>query len=477
MVRALGKKIRGTREAPPLSLALVRRLRPDDGGFRALFDSWFAARRMERDLSRQDILAIYLNQVPFGAGRFGIEEGARAMFDKPAAALDAKQAQALAAQADRDDGSPPPPRKFTAAPGCGKAAAADLSSRFDAAALARMGSVVVTTTCDPVLSRAVEQIVAKQDLARTGLSAAVVVLHLPSHEVSALVGDPSISRPLGNLRVPLIFAAALGSLKFTPISPVNNHGTTLRAMAGMSPPAAANALLGAGLAAESVRDLATKIGLRSTVEPVALAQGTAPISLLDAVSILATFIDSGQLRQPQLIHTINGQPETDAARLLVKAMTPDVAYLSLSLSSSESAPATAPRKPAKDAPPLLHGTDAWTALGMPDAVLMVWVGYPDGHTLPANGDGERASVAIAHGVLGVLLHGRPQPLLPRPPTLVERRLDGNGRLLPSSARSGTVEWFVPGSLPREDTITREPDQWPTEKHDTPPAAPGAPPTP
>jgi membrane carboxypeptidase/penicillin-binding protein len=106
---------------------------------------------------------------------------------------------------------------------------------------------------------------------------------------------------------------------------------------------------------------------------------------------------------------------------------------------------------------------------MPDAVLAVWIGYPDGHTLPANGDGERASVAIAQQVLSVLLHGHPQPLLPRPAGLVQRRLDGNGRLLPQGARSGTVEWFIPGSLPREDAITREPEPWPTEHADTPPA--------
>ncbi len=219
--------------------------------------------------------------------------------------------------------------------------------------------------------------------------------------------------------------------------------------------------------------LALHIGLRSTVEAAALAHGTAPVSLLDAASILATFVDFGQLRQPQLIRSIAGQPESESARLLVKAMTPEVAYLALSLSLSEPAPASVPRKVVKEGA-VTHGTDAWTALGTPDAVLAVWIGYPDGHTLPVSGEGERASVAIAHGVLGVLLHGHPQPLLPRPAGLVERRLDGNGRLLAStSARSGTVEWFIPGSLPREDTIEREPDPWPSEHTGTTPAPPAA----
>jgi hypothetical protein len=38
-----------------------------------------------------------------------------------------------------------------------------------------------------------------------------------------------------------------------------------------------------------------------------------------------------------------------------------------------------------------------------------------------------------------------------------------------------VEWFIPGSLPREDTIEREPEHWPTERHDDSPtpASPAA----
>jgi membrane peptidoglycan carboxypeptidase len=187
------------------------------------------------------------------------------------------------------------------------------------------------------------------------------------------------------------------------------------------------------------------------------------VSLLEAASMLATFDDFGQQRQPQLIRAIGAEPESAAARMVVKAISPEVAYLSLSLSLSEQTPAVVPRHIAREAT-VARGNDAWTALGTPDAVLVVWVGYLDGHSLPVTGEAERASVAIAHGVLAVLLHGHPQPLLPRPATLVERRVEG-GHLLPSSSHGGSPEWFVPGSLPREEPVAPPPEKWGTENDD------------
>ncbi|MFM2152842.1 MAG: hypothetical protein RL199_1277 [Pseudomonadota bacterium] len=54
------------------------------------------ARRLERNLSKNDILHIYLNQIYFGHGRYGIEEAARFYFAKGAAELTAGEAAALA---------------------------------------------------------------------------------------------------------------------------------------------------------------------------------------------------------------------------------------------------------------------------------------------------------------------------------------------------------------------------------------------
>lgn len=455
MIHAIADRVRGRAATSPLSVELVQRLAPGGGSLVDYVTAWYEARQLERDLARPDIADIYMNEVLFGAGRFGIAEAARSWFDLPAAQLDAKQAATLAEKANRSDGPPPVPPTFSAAPGCGAAAAAELKTRLDAAALARLGRLTVTTTCDPALSKIVDQIVAKQNLAASGLHAAAVVMRLPTHEIAALTGDVGVNRPLGNLRLPLVFAAALASLKFTTISPLDDRGDTLRTLAAMSPAYAADALFRAGVLPEQVAEVASHVGLHATSDAAGLAHGSAPVSLLEAATIFATFVDLGQERQPQILRKIGDQPESDAAKLLVKAVTPEVAYLSLSLSLAETSQRHAPLatpSTKKSTAPTTHASDAWTALGTPDAVVVAWVGYPDSHTLPMSGEGERASVAIAHGILSVLLHGKPQPLLPRPTGLVERRVDSAGHLLPSSTRGGVPEYFVPGSLPKEDAI-------------------------
>ena len=54
------------------------------------------ARKLEKNLSKDDILNLYLNEVYFGHGRYGIEEAARFFFRRSAAELDVAQAALLA---------------------------------------------------------------------------------------------------------------------------------------------------------------------------------------------------------------------------------------------------------------------------------------------------------------------------------------------------------------------------------------------
>ena len=57
---------------------------------------WYAL-RLERTLSKRDILLQYLNRVPYGNGTFGVEAASRLYFDKPAAHLSIAEAAFLAA--------------------------------------------------------------------------------------------------------------------------------------------------------------------------------------------------------------------------------------------------------------------------------------------------------------------------------------------------------------------------------------------
>lgn len=54
------------------------------------------ARRLEQELSKDQILELYLNHIYFGLGRYGIEEAARANFGKPAAKLSIAEAALMA---------------------------------------------------------------------------------------------------------------------------------------------------------------------------------------------------------------------------------------------------------------------------------------------------------------------------------------------------------------------------------------------
>jgi len=56
---------------------------------------WILAYRLERELGKDEILGLYLNNIYLGHGRYGVEEAARYYFGKHAATLDAAEAALL----------------------------------------------------------------------------------------------------------------------------------------------------------------------------------------------------------------------------------------------------------------------------------------------------------------------------------------------------------------------------------------------
>ena len=54
------------------------------------------ARKLEQKLSKEDILAMYVNEIYFGQGRYGVEEAARHFFGKPVGQVDVAEAALLA---------------------------------------------------------------------------------------------------------------------------------------------------------------------------------------------------------------------------------------------------------------------------------------------------------------------------------------------------------------------------------------------
>jgi penicillin-binding protein 1A len=312
------------------------------------------------------------------------------------------------------------------------------------------------------LSQKVEESIRVQRLQKSGLHAVVVVQDTGTGEVEVLASGPSVeptpgsrlsaARPLGPLRAPLVLAAALQSLKWTPASKLGPEpGESLRAIASRSPERAADLLLKAGLRPQTVLELAANAGLTGTVEPEALTSGKASLTPLELASVLATLGGGGIRRQPQLLRTIDGVAESAATRSTLTAMLPETAWLTTSLLSISST-----GRSAAGELPAQKGTDAWFGVYTPDRVVVVRVGFDEARPLPSSGDAQRAATAIGFDVLTKALHGVHARTVTRPPGLVMRRLDPAGALLPSTAALGTEEWFIPGSLPKEE-IPRDQD--------------------
>jgi penicillin-binding protein 1A len=457
VLRALWDRLRGQPEAPVLTLSLARNLTaslPDEGLTRWIKE-WLVALRLERALSPSEILWLYANQMPFGQGRFGVEEGARALFDKSVTQLDAAQATELATwagsqTAHKRAASPPP----AVASAFVAEAIKTLSARHDSDALQRLGARVVTT-CDLALSQKVEESIRAQRLQKSGLHAVVVVQETGSGDVEVLTSGPSVeptpgsrlsaARPLGPLRAPLVLAAALQSLKWTPASKLGPEpGESLRTIVSRNPERAVDLLLQAGLRPQTVLELAANAGLTSIVDPTALTSGKASLTPVELASVLATLGAGGVRRQAQLLRTIDGVAESAAMRSTFAAMLPETAWLTTSLLSLSSGRSASGELPAQ------KGTDAWFGVYTPDRVVVVRVGFDEARPLPSGGEAQRAATAIGFDVLAKALRGVHSRTVARPAGLVMRRLDPTGALLPSTATAGTEEWFLPGSLPKEE---------------------------
>jgi membrane carboxypeptidase/penicillin-binding protein len=396
LARALVGHLREEPEPPSLTLALARDLvrgLPDDGLARFLKE-WIVALRLEWSLSRGEIARIYLHQVRFGAGRFGVEEGARGWFDAPLARLDARQLRELADRAGSTATPPHAPPVFLRAPRFLAAAKQDLAGRFSPDELARLGATV-TTTCDAELTRKLDEAIARQRLARSGLQAVAIVQVAPTHEVAAMATSPGgdadarlfAARPIGALRAPIVMAAA------------------------WSLPSDAS-----GPAPWMVRELGVSAGLVSPIEPAALVDGRAAVTPLELASVLTTFASGGVRRQPQLIRRVGAEPESEARRATLQAMTPEVAYRVVSrLSPSETLRARLGLPVAAIAGD--GASDAWFGALTPDRVVVVRVGFDDGRRLPSGGEAQRAAAAIGADALAAATRGLPARAFVAPPGL------------------------------------------------------------
>ena len=190
LLRALGDDLHRRRFAEggsTLTMQLARLIRPHPRGVLYKMSELLFALRLERSLSKREILEQYLTRVPLGADVRGVEAAARLYFDRPAAALTPPQAQFIAALARR------PSR---AAIGLARRKRAFDAPHFVenvARHQAPPDAVQVRTTLDLSLQRAVESALREQVAAladsRVG-SAAAIVIDNADGAVLAYAGSP-----------------------------------------------------------------------------------------------------------------------------------------------------------------------------------------------------------------------------------------------------------------------------------------------
>jgi len=244
----------------------------------------FLARKLDRHLSKDEVLELYLNQVYFGEGRWGIEEAAQHYFGKRAAELELGEAAVLVAVlpaperlnpfADLDgalvrrrrvlsalaDAREVPPQAAAAAaeaplwlaprqlgdpreaPWFLDAVRRRLEPALGAGTLMTAG-LRVHTTLDPAAQRALDAAVAAAGAELEGAEVAAALIEASSRRVLAVVGGLDFDRSpfnravqarrqVGSAFKPFIYAAAFEAGLVSPESVVSNAPMALRGRGG-----------------------------------------------------------------------------------------------------------------------------------------------------------------------------------------------------------------------------------------------------
>lgn len=243
-----------------LSTQVIRLAEPRRRTFLAKCVEAFRALQMERALTKEEILAQYLNRAPFGANLVGIEPASRRYFGKEPAQLSLAEAALLAGLPQspsrfRPDRNPERAKKRQAyvlerMAACGMISEAarhealaqklairpapypflaphfcDMAGRLAAEAGGSGARLQVRTTLDASLQRVAEEALKRQcdALRRDGVrGGAVVILDVKTGAVRALVGSPDFhnakhrgqvnaalaSRSAGSTLKPFVYALA-----------------------------------------------------------------------------------------------------------------------------------------------------------------------------------------------------------------------------------------------------------------------------
>ncbi len=325
--------------------------------------------------------------------------------------------------------------------------------------------------------------------AELGPQGAVVVLHVATREMLAIVGGDGqnpgdFNRALAGLRQPgssfkpFFYAAAIMQKKLTPASilrddpevyqkwiPRSGHDfqgkITLRRALNMSlNTVAVQVLQTAGL--DAAVDLAEKAGISTILrKDLSLALGSSEVRLIDMVNAFGVFPSGGLALPPQWITRI-GERTLERPEF-TRAMDPASAWLMTSLLRTVVTDGTARRAAVLKFPVAgKTGTtnanrDAWFIGFSPEIVCGVWIGYDDLTPLGSREEGGRAAVPVFVRIMREAHKSRAAKDFFIPPGIVTREIDPvTGEVVPPTAEKRLTEYFLDGTAPEPPAVAPDP---------------------
>jgi len=319
----------------------------------------------------------------------------------------------------------------------------------------------------------------------------LVVINPENRHVAAMVGGydaerssfnraTQAKRQPGSSFKPFLYAAALGSGRYTPLSKVNDAPEairdpytgktwkpqnydrqfegpmTLREALTKSKNTVSVRLIEA-LTPVSVIDFARRAGIHSALpENLTLALGTGEVTMLEAVNAYATLQANGRYAEPLLLLRVRdakGKVLEEHQPAFEETLPPPVAFLATSLMRSvvEEGTAKAVRELNRPAAGKTGTTqeskDTWFSGYTADWVASAWVGFDDNSPLGGSETGGRAALPIWLKFMRVAHEGLPSREFEVPPGVVQVRIDPASGLLAGASVPGRLEPFLEGTQP------------------------------
>ena len=288
-------------------------------------------------------------------------------------------------------------------------------------------------------------------------------------------------RQPGSAFKPFLYAAAIASQKFTPVTIVNDAPEAVRdpytgkvwkphnyERGGFEGPMTLRQALTKSKNTVSVRliealtpaaaiDFARRAGIRSPLpDNLTLALGTGEVSPLEISNGYATLQSMGKYADPITLIRVtdsNGTVLEEHQAAFEEQIPPPVAYVVTSLMKSvvEEGTASAVRELNRPAAGKT-GTasefrDAWFSGYTTDLVATAWVGFDDHESLGSGETGGRAALPIWLTFMKGAHEGLPERDFEVPPGVALVRIDPSSGLLSGASVPGRLEPFIEGTAP------------------------------